>query len=160
MRLPRAVLVPRRGGLHPPALSPEPCSRSSGLRSCLPICIAPLATSRHRASLRRQAPRQRAYISSNKQVDVALESTCCKHLFRMFCLFILQCFIRMLYMSQWLFTYVASVLSGRCVWFAMVFKCFSGIFISVSDACFIYIQMYIASVAFGCFKSRSNIYLI
>jgi hypothetical protein len=141
MRLPRAVLVPRRGGLHPPALSPEPCSRSSGLRSCLPICIAPLATSRHRASLRRQAPRQRAYISSNKQVDVALESTCCKHLFRMFCLFILQVFhTYVVYVAMvvhvcckcFIWT-LCMVCNGFQVFFRYFYKCFRCMFHLYSD---------------------------
>jgi hypothetical protein len=43
-----------------------------------------------------------------------------------------------------------------CVCFTMVFKCF----LSVSDAsfkCFIYLQTYVASVASGCFKSRSGV---
>ena len=44
--------------------------------------------------------------------------------------------------------------------FYMVFKCFSCIFASVSYACFkcfICLQIYIASVASGCFKSRSGV---
>jgi hypothetical protein len=44
--------------------------------------------------------------------------------------------------------------------FALVFKCFSGVFVSVSDACFkclIYLLLYVATVASGCFKSRSGV---
>jgi hypothetical protein len=44
--------------------------------------------------------------------------------------------------------------------FAMVFKCFSGVFSSVSEACFkcfICLQTYVATVAFECFKSRSGV---
>jgi hypothetical protein len=44
--------------------------------------------------------------------------------------------------------------------FYMVFKWFSDVFASVSDACFkcfIYIQTYVAGVASGCFKSRSSV---
>jgi hypothetical protein len=43
---------------------------------------------------------------------------------------------------------------------AYVLQWFSSVFASVSDACFkcfISLQMYIACVAFGCFKSRSGI---
>jgi hypothetical protein len=45
--------------------------------------------------------------------------------------------------------------------FAMVFKCFLGIFASVSDAClkcFIYLLLYVATIAFRCFKSRSSVH--
>jgi hypothetical protein len=48
------------------------------------------------------------------------------------------------------------VFFGCCVCFTMIFKCF----LSVSDAsfkCFICLQTYIASVASGCFKSRSGV---
>ena len=44
----------------------------------------------------------------------------------------------------------------------MVLKCFSGVFASISDACFkcfICLQTYVASVASGCFKSRSVLHL-
>jgi hypothetical protein len=44
--------------------------------------------------------------------------------------------------------------------FAMVFKCFSGVFASVSDACFkcfIYLLLYVATVVSGCFKNRSRV---
>jgi hypothetical protein len=44
--------------------------------------------------------------------------------------------------------------------FAMIFKCFSGVFVTVLDACFncfICLQTYIASVASECFKSRSGV---
>jgi hypothetical protein len=43
--------------------------------------------------------------------------------------------------------------------FAMIFKYFSGIFASVSDIyfkCFIYLLLYVATVASECFKSRSG----
>jgi hypothetical protein len=45
---------------------------------------------------------------------------CCKHIpcFKVFHMYVCKCFIRMLHM------------------FAMVFKCFSGVFTSVLDACF------------------------
>jgi hypothetical protein len=39
--------------------------------------------------------------------------------------------------------------------FAMIFKCFFDVFASVSDAyfkCFIYLLLYVGTVAFGCFK--------
>jgi hypothetical protein len=44
--------------------------------------------------------------------------------------------------------------------FSMVFKCFLGIFSSVSYACFkcfICLHLYVATVASGCFKSRSGV---
>jgi hypothetical protein len=43
--------------------------------------------------------------------------------------------------------------------FAMIFKCFSGIFVSASDVCFkysIYLLLYVATIA-SCFKSRSGV---
>jgi hypothetical protein len=89
---------------------------------------------------------------------------CCKRLFLMFHLFfqtyVASVFIWMLHMFH---TYVASVLSRRCICFAMVFKCFRVCFASVFDACFkcfIYFQMYVASVAFKCFKSISVLYML
>jgi hypothetical protein len=42
----------------------------------------------------------------------------------------------------------------------MIFKCFLGVFLSVLEAyfeCFIYLQMYVASVASRCFKSKSGV---
>ena len=57
-------------------------------------------------------------------------------------------------------TYVLSVLSGCCVCFCNCFKCFSGIFVSVSGACFncfICLQTYVVSVVSECFKSRSGV---
>jgi hypothetical protein len=55
-------------------------------------------------------------------------------------------------------------LSGCCIcsiWMlrmvAMVFKCFLGVFSSVSEACFNCLQTYVTIVVFGCFKSRSNV---
>ena len=71
--------------------------------------------------------------------------------------YVANVFIWMLHMFH---TYVVSVLSRCCVCFTMVFKCVSCVFASVSDAffkCFICLQTYIASVAYGCFKSRSGI---
>jgi hypothetical protein len=44
--------------------------------------------------------------------------------------------------------------------FAMVFKCFSGVFVSVSDVffkCFICLLLYVATVVCRCFKSRSGV---
>jgi hypothetical protein len=44
--------------------------------------------------------------------------------------------------------------------FVVVFKCFSGVFASVSDACFkclIYLLLYVVTVASGYFKSRSGV---
>jgi hypothetical protein len=38
------------------------------------------------------------------------------------------------------------------------FKCFSGVFAGVSDACFICFQIYVAIVASGCFKLECCIY--
>ena len=82
----------------------------------------------------------------------------CKLIFPMFHLFfhtyIASVFIWILHMFR---TYVASVLFGCCVCFYNGFKCFSGIFTSVSDLyfkCFICLQTYVASVASECFKSR------
>jgi hypothetical protein len=52
-------------------------------------------------------------------------------------------------MSHMFHTYVASLLSGCCICFAMAFHVFSGVFVSVSDAyfkCFICLQTYIANV--------------
>jgi hypothetical protein len=47
------------------------------------------------------------------------------------------------------------------VYVCNVFQAFLGVFFAnISEACFkcfIYLQKYIASVAFGCFKSRSGI---
>jgi hypothetical protein len=43
---------------------------------------------------------------------------------------------------------------------AMVFKCVSEVFSSVSEACFKcfnYLQTYVATVVFGCFKSRLSV---
>jgi hypothetical protein len=40
------------------------------------------------------------------------------------------------------------------------FQLFSGVFLSVSEACFkyfLYLQTYITTVVFGCFKSRSGV---
>jgi hypothetical protein len=56
--------------------------------------------------------------------------------------YVCKCFIWMLYM------------------FAMVFKCFSGVFTSVSDdcfKCFICLLLYVATIVSGCFKSKSGV---
>ena len=60
--------------------------------------------------------------------------------------------------------YVSHICCKHFIWmlrmFYMVFKCFSGVFASVLDrcfTCFICLQTYIASVASGCFKSRSGV---
>ena len=59
----------------------------------------------------------------------------------------------MLHMLQWLYMYVASV-------YPQCFICFLYTYVaSVSDAflkCFICLLLYVASVASGCFKSRSG----
>ena len=50
-------------------------------------------------------------------------------------------------------------LPGCCICFAMTFQVFLGVFASVSNACFkcfICLLLYVASVASGCFKSRSG----
>jgi hypothetical protein len=62
---------------------------------------------------------------------------------------------------------VAYVSHIRCMCFigclcmvAMVFKCFSGVFSSVSKACFKCfncLQTYVATVVFGCLKTRSGV---
>jgi hypothetical protein len=60
--------------------------------------------------------------------------------------YVASVFISMLHMFR---TYVASVLSGCCICFAMVFYVFSGVFSNVLDACFkcfIYPQTYVANM--------------
>jgi len=86
---------------------------------------------------------------------------CCKRLFQMFHLFfqmyVANVFIWLLHMFH---TYVASVFSGCCVCFTLIFKRFSGVFASVSDVCFKYFicfQTYIAIVASEYFKTRSGV---
>jgi hypothetical protein len=49
------------------------------------VASCPLASLSPRAPRRRRAPRQRASISSKQQLDIALESVCCKHLFQLLC---------------------------------------------------------------------------
>ena len=47
------------------------------------------------------------------------------------------------------YTYVACVLSGCCIYFAMAFQAFSGVFTSVSNVCckcFNYFRIYVANV--------------
>ena len=79
----------------------------------------------------------------------------CKLLFSMFHLFVqtyfASVFIWMLHMFH---TYVASILSGCCVYFAMISSVFSR-FSSVSNACFkcfICFQTYVTCVLSGCGK--------
>jgi hypothetical protein len=89
-------------------------------------------------------------------------------------------------MLQWLYTYVGSFcsqcfccFSGRmlqvclsvthmlhvrlsrcCLYFAMAFQAFPGVFTSVSDVrckCFNCFRAFVANVLFGCFKSRSGV---
>jgi hypothetical protein len=103
------------------------------------------------------------------------KNVCWKHIFQVFQMFqryvckyfrwMLQMKIGMLYMLQWLYTYVAKVCS-RC--FIRVFEwmlqiCLSRCCVyfihvsSVSEACFkclICLLLYVASVASECFKSR------
>jgi hypothetical protein len=67
------------------------------------------------------------------------------------------CLFWMLHMFH---IYVASVLSRYCLCFTMVFKCFSCVLASVSDAYFKYficLQTYVANVASACFKSRLGV---
>ena len=66
----------------------------------------------------------------------------CFECFQVFHTYVCKCFIWMLHM------------------FAMVFNCFSGVFASVSDACFkcfICLLLYATTVASGHFKSRSGV---
>jgi hypothetical protein len=66
----------------------------------------------------------------------------CFKCFQVFHTYVCECFICTLHM------------------FAMVFKCFSGTFASVLDACFkcfICLLLYVVIVASGCFKSRSSV---
>jgi hypothetical protein len=78
---------------------------------------------------------------------------CCKGLFPMFhlCFRMYVCFILMLHTFH---SYVASVLSGYYVCFAMVFENFSGAFFF---KCFICLRTYVASVASRRFKSKSGV---
>jgi hypothetical protein len=86
---------------------------------------------------------------------------CCKLLFSMFQLF-LQTYLPSVFvwMFNMFYTYVASVFIWMLCMFYMVFKCLLGVSASVSDAyfvCFICLRTYVASVAFGCFKSRPGV---
>jgi len=61
----------------------------------------------------------------------------CLKCFQVFHMYVCKCFMWILHM------------------FAMVFKCFSGVFASVSNACFkcfICLPLYVATVASGCLK--------
>jgi hypothetical protein len=68
---------------------------------------------------------------------------CCKHMFKsfeVFHMYVCKCFIKMLHM------------------FAMIFKCFSGVFGSVSNACFKYfICLFMLQLLHRCFKSRLGV---
>ena len=81
------------------------------------------------------------------KVDLDVPYTC---MFQAYISSVFRCFIRRF----------ASVSSGCCIclqWFSNVF---SGIFVSVSHVCykcFICLLLYVATVASGCFKSRSDI---
>jgi hypothetical protein len=55
-------------------------------------------------------------------------------------------------------TYVPSVLSGCCVCFTIVFKCFCKCFRCMFQVCHL-LQTYVASVASECFKSRWVLHL-
>jgi hypothetical protein len=64
-----------------------------------------------------------------------------------------QCFICVFLVD------VVYVLSGCCVclqWFSSVFRVFSSV-LEACFKCFICLQTYVASVAFGCFKSTSGV---
>jgi hypothetical protein len=65
----------------------------------------------------------------------------CFKCFEVFHMYVCKCFIWMLHV------------------FAMILKCFSVTFASVSDAfkCFIYLFLYVATVVFWCFKNRSGV---
>jgi hypothetical protein len=83
---------------------------------------------------------------------------CCKLLFPYFFKRLLQVCLSWCYVC---FTHMcASVLSRYCVCFCKDFKCFSGVFLSVSDTCFkcfICLQTYVVSFASECFESRSGV---
>jgi hypothetical protein len=69
---------------------------------------------------------------------------------------LISSFFWMLYM---LHIHVASVLSGCCIYFAMAFEMFLGVFASVLDVyckCFT-VLTYVTSVLSGCYKSRSDV---
>ena len=71
--------------------------------------------------------------------------------------YVASVFIWMLHIFD---TYVASVLSGYCICFSMAFQVFSGIVVSVLDACFkcfICLQTYVINVLSGCFQNRSGV---
>ena len=60
---------------------------------------------------------------------------------------------------QLFYTYVYKYFIWMLHMFAMVFKCFSGVFVSVSNAyfkCFICLLLYIATVISECFKSGAE----
>jgi hypothetical protein len=58
------------------------------------------------------------------------------------------------------FTYMMQVFYLNVAYVYIVFKCFSGVFANVSDACFksfICFQTYVTIVASGCFKTKSSV---
>ena len=86
----------------------------------------------------------RAYVSS-----VSVVSDVCFNCFMQ----MLQRWIMMLHMLQWLFMYVSSVYPQCFIWFLYTYVA------SVLDAClkcFICLLLYVASVASGCFEIRSG----
>jgi hypothetical protein len=61
---------------------------------------------------------------------------------------------------QMFHTYVCKCFIWMLLIFAIIFKCFSDVFVSVLDVCFkcfIYFLLYVATVASGCFKSRLSV---
>ena len=64
-----------------------------------------------------------------------------------------------IYMLHMFYTYIACILFRRLCMVAIVFKCFL-VFFSVSEACFKclnYLQTYVTTIIFGCFKSKSSV---
>ena len=81
------------------------------------------------------------------KVDLDVAYTC---MLQAYVLSVFKCFICMF----------ASVSSGCCICLQWFFKCFLGAFVNVSYACFkcfICFLLHVATVAFGCFKSRSGV---
>jgi hypothetical protein len=61
----------------------------------------------------------------------------------------------------YVYTYVACVFIRMLSIIAMIFKCVSGVYSSVSETCFkcfIFLQTYVAIVASRCFKSRYEVF--
>ena len=92
---------------------------------------------------------------------VMLGQVCCKRLSPMFHHFSsVRC--KCVYLNG---AYVSHICCKCFIWMLHMFcngfsRVFSGVFTSVSDACFkcfICFQTYVASVIFGCFQSRSSV---